>query len=99
MCSRYDIRTIFTSGSTLWRYLFRVKPPTELNVIKNCVYIIRYSGCNAYKGEICRPLKISLEELRQAVIRGEIEKSGIADHICKEKGNHLPLWDKVKVID
>ena len=28
ICSPYDIRTVFTSGSTLWRYLFRVKSPT-----------------------------------------------------------------------
>ena len=27
------------------------------------------------------------------------KKSGIADHIWKEKGNHLPLWDKVKIIN
>ena len=31
--------------------------------------------------------------------KGEIEKSGIADHISKGKGNHLPLWDEVKIID
>ena len=30
---------------------------------------------------------------------GEIEKSGIADHIWKEKGNHLSFGDKVKIID
>ena len=23
----------------------------------------------------------------------------MADHIWKEKGNHLPLWDKVEMID
>ena len=28
-----------------------------------------------------------------------MEKSGMADHIWKEKGNHLPLWDNVKIID
>ena len=33
-----------------------------------------------------------------STIRGEIEKSGIADRIWKEKRNHLPLWDKVKII-
>ena len=33
ICSSYNIRTIFTSGSTLWRYLFQVKPPTEFNMI------------------------------------------------------------------
>ena len=27
------------------------------------------------------------------------KKSGMADHIWKEKGNHLPLWDKVELID
>ena len=27
------------------------------------------------------------------------ENSGMADHIWKEKGNHLPLWDKVEIID
>ena len=26
-------------------------------------------------------------------------KLGKADHIWKEKGNHLPLWDKVEIID
>ena len=25
--------------------------------------------------------------------------SGMADHIWKKKGNHLPLWDKVEIID
>ena len=34
---------------------------------------------------------------KKAVIRGEIEKSGIADHIWK--GNHLSLWDEVEIID
>ena len=32
ICRPYDIRTVFTSGSTLRRYLFRVKPPTEFSV-------------------------------------------------------------------
>ena len=46
-----------------------------------------------------RPIKVRLEEHRKAIVRGEIEKSGMADHIWKEKGNHLPLWDKVEIID
>ena len=37
ICSPYNVRTIFTSGSTLWRYLFHVKPPIEFNMIKNYV--------------------------------------------------------------
>ena len=79
--SPYDIRTVFTSSSTLRRYLFRVKPPTEFNMTKNCVYSIPCSCGKIYKGETGHPLKVRLEEHRKAVVRGEIEKSGIADHI------------------
>ena len=28
-----------------------------------------------------------------------VEKSSMADHIWKEKGNHLSLWDEVEIID
>ena len=89
--SPYDIRTVFTSGSTLWRYLSWVKPPMEFNIIKNCVYSIPCSCGKIYKGETGRPLKVRLEEHWKTVVRGEIEKSGMVDHIWKEKGNHLPL--------
>ena len=43
-------------------------------------------------------LKVRLEEHQKVVCRGEVEKSGMTDHIWKEKGNHLPLQDKVKII-
>ena len=81
ICSPYDIWTVFTSGSTLRRYLFRVKPPTEFNMIKNCVYFIPCCCGKIYKGETGHPLKVRLEEHRKAVVRGEIEKSGMADHM------------------
>ena len=42
---------------------------------------------------------LSIPVLLLAVVRREIEKSGMADHIWKEKGNHLPLWDEVDIID
>ena len=74
-------RTVFTRGSTLGRYLFRVKPPTEFNMTKNCVYSIPCSCGKIYKGETGRPLNVRLEEHRKAIVRGEIEKSGMADHI------------------
>ena len=41
---------------------------------------------------------LPLEEHRK-VVWGEIEKSGMADHIWKEKGKHQPLLDEVKIID
>ena len=99
ICSPCDIRTVFTSGSILRKYLFRVMPPTEFNMIKNCVYSILCSCGKIYKGETGRPLKVKLEEHRKAVVRGEIEKSGMVDHIWKEKGNHLPLWDEVEITE
>ena len=99
ICSPYDIRTVFTCGSTLRRYLFRVKPPTEFNMTKNCVYSIPCSCGKIYKGETGHPPKVRLEEHQKAVVWGEIEKSGMVYHIWKEKGNHLPLWDKVEIID
>ena len=66
---------------------------------KNCLYSIPCSCGKIYEGETGQPLKVRLEEHRKAVVRGEIEKLGIADHIWKEKGNHLPLWDEVEIID
>ena len=38
-------------------------------------------------------------EHRKTVCRRGIEKSGMTDHLWKEKGTHLPLWDEVKIID
>ena len=65
----YDIRTIFTSCSTLRRYLFCVKPPTEFNKAKNCMYTIPCCCGKVYKGETYRPLKVRLEEHRKAVVK------------------------------
>ena len=52
-----------------------------------------------YKGETGHPPKVRLEEDWKAVVRGEIEKSRMAGHIRKEKGNHLPLWEEVEIIN
>ena len=86
ICSPYDIRMVFTSGSIFWIYLSRVKLPMEFNMIKNCVYSIPCSCGKIYKGEIGCSQKVRLEEHGKAVVCGEIEKSGIVDHIWKEKG-------------
>ena len=70
----------------------------EFNMIKNSVYSIPCCCGKIYKGDRGRPRNIRLEH-RKAVVRGEIEKSGIADHIWKEKRKHLRLWDEVEIID
>ena len=99
ICNPYDIGTTFGSESTLRRHLLRVKPPTEYHMTKNCVYSISCSCGKIYKGETCRPLKVRLEEHRKAVVRGEIEKSSMGDHIWREKRNHLPLREEVEIIE
>ena len=40
-----------------------------------------------------------LQEHQKAITHGEVEKSGMADHIWTEKGDHRPLWDHVEIID
>ena len=57
----------------------------------NCVYSTPFKCGKIYKGETGHPQKVSLEEHRKAVVRGDIENSGMADHKWKEKGNHIPL--------
>ena len=66
---------------------------------KNCMYSIPCSCCKVYRGKACCPLKVRLEEHRKAECSGEVKKSGMADPLWKEKGNHLPLWDEVRIID
>ena len=48
---------------------------------KNCVYSIPCCCGKIYKGDTGRQLKVRREEHRRAVVCGEIEKSGMADHI------------------
>ena len=87
ICSPYDIKTVFTSGSRLRRYHFWIKPPTAFNMTQNWVYSIPCSCGKIFKGETDHPLKVRLEEHRKAVVRAEFEKSGMANHIWKEIGN------------
>ena len=94
--SSYDIRRIFTNGSTLWRYLFCVKPPTELNLAKNCVYSIPCSCGKVYKGKICHPLKVKLEEHRKAIVQGEIESRVWQTIYGRKRETNSPCGMKLK---
>ena len=46
-----------------------------------CVYSISFTCDKVYEGEKFRPLKLRFEEHWKAVVRGEIEKSGMAEDI------------------
>ena len=63
------------------------------------MYSVQCSCDQLYKGKTYHPLKVRAEEHQKAVCWSKIEKSGMTDHIWKEKENHLPLWDEVKIID
>ena len=40
-----------------------------------------------------------MDKHKKAIINGELKISGMAFHIWNEKGEHFPIWDKVKIID
>ena len=40
-----------------------------------------------------------LQEHQKVVTRMEVEKSGVAEHAWREKGDHCPMWDHVEFID
>ena len=52
----------------------KIQHEQELVVVYKFVYKV-------YKGKTCHPLNVRLEEHWKVVVWGEIEKSGIADHI------------------
>ena len=89
ICRPYNIRTVFTSDSTLWRYLFRVKPPTEFNMIENS---IPCSCGKIYKGETGRPLKVRLVEHRKAVVRRIIWRLQVQSWLQVSNNTCTQLW-------
>ena len=66
---------------------------------RNCAYSILSSYVKVNKSDSCCLSKVRLDEHQKAVVHGEIENRDMADHIWKEKGNNLPLWDEVGIID
>ena len=36
---------------------------------------------------------------QKAVIKGETHKSKLAEHIWTANGDHIPLWNEIKIID
>lgn len=97
ICAKYKIRTTFRSTTTLRRQLCKVKPPSDTGNTKNCIYNIPCTCGKSYTGETCRPLSVRLAEHRKATIRGEVDKSGVAEHTWSE-GDHRPEWDKTSII-
>ena len=100
ICHNFGVRTIFNRSTNLRSILTKIKPTssTILNK-KNCIYEIPCLCGKVYTGESGRPLKVRIEEHKKAVTRGELDKSKMAIHVWKEKGDHNPLWNNTRVID
>lgn len=84
------------SSFTLRRNLY-----TQENIAKYCVQSISCScDKNIYKAQTSHPIKAEVEENRKVVVRREREtiKSSMADYVYKDKGNHQPLWNKMKIL-
>ena len=98
VCRRFDIRSVFTTVSTLRKHLTRVKDRDPLLRKSGVVYNIPCSSCSMqYIGETRRALETRLKEHQAATRRGELERSALAEHAWTE--HHLPAWDEVAVLE
>lgn len=59
------------------------------------MYLISCSCGREYKCETSHPLRVTMEEYWKGVVRGDTIKSGIADHLWKERNGHQPVeWSE-----
>ena len=42
---------------------------------------------------------VRIDDHKRAVSKGDTDKSRIADHIWKSEGDHMAMWEEVKIID
>ena len=97
ICRRFDIRTVFTTTSTLRQQLTRVKDVDPPSSKAGVVYRVPCSCGKEYIGETKRALGTRIKEHQSATRKGEIEKSAIAEHAWTEQ--HHPIWDQTAVIE
>ena len=93
---KFDIRTVFTTVSTLRQQLTRVKdvdPPLRK---AGMVYKVPCSCVKEYIGETKRALETRIKEHQSTTRGGETEKSAIAERAWTE---HHPAWEKTTTVD
>ena len=66
---------------------------------KHSVYEVTCKCGITYTGETGRPLWVRIDEHHKAVSKGDIDKSKIAHHIWNSEGDHMAMWDDIKIID
>ena len=77
--------------------LTRVKDDLLIGMNSNVVYKIPCNCGKVYVGETIRRLETRIKEHRTACMRGEVEKSALAEHAWEEQ--HPILWEEVTVED
>ena len=97
VCRKYNIRTVFTTMCTIRRKLTNVKDADPSLKRSRVVYSIPCSCGLKYIGETKRNLETRLKEHQTATIRGETEKSAIAQHAWEEQ--HQPQWNNIVILD
>ena len=99
VCSKFDIRTVFTTISTLRQQLTRVKDVDPPLSKAGVVHVYKVPCCcgKEYIGETKRALGTRIKERQSATRGGETEKSAIVEYAWAEQ--HHPAWDKTSVLE
>lgn len=93
--SKYNILTSFQTVNTIKEKLVKTKPENKIDT-KNCIYQIPCECGQSYIGETKRPLVTRLSEHKRHTLRGETDKSGVANH-CWEF-HHRMQWEDTKIL-
>ena len=94
----HNIRTSFRVSNTLRQLLSLPKDRTPLPSRSGIVYSIPCADCNyTYIGETGCHLSTRIKQHRDAVQKGLIERSAVAEHVWSLQ--HSISWDKVDILD
>ena len=97
ICRKFDIRTVFTTITTLRKQLTRVKDTEPIAKRSGVVYQGPCSCGLVYIGETKRILETCLREHMAPTRWDEFEKSAIAEHVWTHQ--QYPQWDKTSILD
>ena len=90
-----NIRTVFSTRSTLGGHLSTVKSKIARDCIKGVVYQVPCECGHVYVGETGRNLKLRLTEHKRAV-KNKDPNNGLAVHV--NITNHTILWNSAEVL-
>jgi hypothetical protein len=96
ICTKVNIRTVFSSKNTLKSRLVNTKPKSLETYKKDVIYSIPCECGLNYIGETSRPLEVRVREHQRRVEQRDPGSSKLADHALEER--HNITWDDAKVI-